>query len=148
MEKQSENSVQVLDYTKQLTIQHFEALKTQAQEVQVENKYYNISELLKKDASDDIIVTDFISNGFVKDRESGEVCDCIEFYSAIKGEPQKYIYSGSKLVRLVADLRRKLNLENNASMSIPLRITYKGKVKSASGFSFDDFTVVGLSVNN
>ncbi len=124
---------------------HFEALSN-ATPVQVVPEYYNMEKLgIAKDVPIDIIVTDYIVDGFVKVKSTDEseaiMCDCIEFLSNFSGSVKKYVYSGSSVVRRVADLKAKF-----ANLNIPLRITYKGKAQGKNGYKFDDFEILGLKL--
>lgn len=136
-----------LDFTvsHEISNNHFEALAN-ATPVQVVPEYYNMEKLgISKDVPIDIIVTDYIVDGFVKVKATDEsdaiMCDAIEFLSNFSGSVKKYVYSGSSIVRRVADLRAKF-----PNMNIPLRITYKGKVQGKNGFKFDDFEILGLKL--
>jgi hypothetical protein len=136
-----------LDFTvsHEISNNHFEALAN-ATPVQVVPEYYNMEKLgISKDVPIDIIVTDYITDGFVKvkatDESEAVMCDAIEFLSNFSGSVKKYVYSGSSIVRRVADLRAKF-----PSMNIPLRITYKGKAQGKNGFKFDDFEILGLKL--
>lgn len=136
-----------LDFTvsHEISNNHFEALAN-ATPVQVVPEYYNMEKLgITKDVPVDIIVTDYIVDGFVKTKATDEndavMCDAIEFLSNFSGSVKKYVYSGSSIVRRVADLRAKF-----PNMNIPLRITYKGKAQGKNGFKFDDFEILGLKL--
>jgi hypothetical protein len=146
MKNQSENNAisTVVDFSNKYEISnnHFEVLAN-ATPVIVEDEYFNVSATIKVGEPLDIIVTDFIENGFEKD---GKVSDMINFITQIDGKTRHFAYAGSSVVRAVKNLKQKLSAHGDITSPILLRITYKGKAKGNNGFSFDSFDIVGLKV--
>jgi hypothetical protein len=123
-----------------LSLNSFKSLET-AKDVQVEFEYFNVSKYIKENESKIIIVTSYIENGFEKD---GKVTDMVEFSTVIDKKITSFVYSGSNIVRSVKKIMQKIGIETG-SFEIPLKITYKGKVKGNNGFAFDSFEIVGLT---